>query len=51
VADRSDLDFSGLDSDVGVGVRFHGPLSTPIRIDVAHSREGLRLVWAGSAVF
>jgi hypothetical protein len=50
-ADRSDFDLDGLESDFGVGVRFHGPLATPLRIDIAKSREGIRLVWAGSAVF
>jgi outer membrane protein assembly factor BamA len=38
-------------SDVGVGVRFHGPLSTPLRIEVAKGREGVRLVFSGSAAF
>ena len=45
------LSLSGLKSDVGVGVRFHGPLTTPLRIELAHGREGLRLVFAGSAAF
>jgi hypothetical protein len=51
VSERSQLGFNGLSSDFGVGVRFHGPLATPVRIDIAHGREGTRLVWAGSAVF
>jgi hypothetical protein len=38
-------------SDVGVGVRFHGPVSTPLRIDLAHGREGMHLVFAASAAF
>ena len=46
-----DLSLKGLASDVGVGIRFHGPLSTPLRIDVAKGREGLHLVFAGSAAF
>ncbi len=37
---RSDLDFDGLKSDYGFGVRFHGPFATPLRIEVARSREG-----------
>jgi outer membrane translocation and assembly module TamA len=50
-ADRSSLDFEGLEHDFGVGLRVHGPLTTPIRIDLAKGREGFRIVWAGSAVF
>ena len=38
-------------SDVGIGVRFHAPRATPLRIEVAKGREGLRLVFAGSAAF
>ena len=47
----SDLDFDGLKSDYGFGVRFHGPFATPLRIEVARSHEGLALVFATSAVF
>jgi outer membrane translocation and assembly module TamA len=50
-ADTGDLNLSDLRSDFGLGFRFHGPLSTPLRIDVAHSDEGFRIVWAASAVF
>jgi hypothetical protein len=50
-ADRSAFDFDGLEHDFGVGLRFHGPLSTPLRIDLAKGREGFRIVWGGSAVF
>jgi hypothetical protein len=38
-------------SDVGIGVRFHSLRATPLRIEVARGREGLRLVFAGSAAF
>ena len=38
-------------SDAGIGVRFHGPRSTPLRIEVAKSREGLHVIFAGSAAF
>ena len=48
---RSDLDFHGLKSDVGIGARFHGPAFTPLRIELAHGSEGLRLVFSGSAAF
>ena len=46
-----DLSFSGLKSDVGIGIRFHGPLSTPLRIELAKGSEGMRIVFAGSAAF
>ena len=46
-----DLSFTGLASDFGIGIRFHGPLATPLRIDLARSREGMHLVFAGGASF
>lgn len=48
---RADLDLDGLRTDVGVGVRFHGPSFTPLRIEVARGREGWHLVFAGSPAF
>jgi outer membrane translocation and assembly module TamA len=48
---RRDLDFKGLRSDWGIGVRFHGPTATPLRVEVARGREGWHLVFAGSAAF
>ena len=42
-ARTSDLDFDGLKDDFGVGVRFHGPFATPLRIELAKSREAVRL--------
>jgi Omp85 superfamily domain len=48
---RSDLDFDGLKSNVGIGIRFHGPLSTPLRVEVARGDEGLHLVFSGGAAF
>ena len=48
---RSDLDFKGMKSDAGIGVRFHGPLATPLRIDLAVSNEGWRIVFAGGPIF
>jgi len=50
-ARRSDLDFNGLKHDYGFGVRFHGPISTPLRLELARGSEGLVLVVATSAVF
>jgi hypothetical protein len=46
-----DISWKGLASDVGVGIRFHSPLATPLRIELAKGREGMRLVFAGSAAF
>ena len=48
---REDLDLTDLKTDVGVGIRFHGPVATPLRIDVAHGSEGLNIVFSGSAAF
>jgi hypothetical protein len=50
-ARREDLDLNGLTHDYGFGVRFHSPLSTFFRVDLARSPEGLRLVFASSAAF
>ena len=47
----ADLDFDGLKDDYGLGIRFHGLLATPVRIDFAKSNEGLHIVFAASAVF
>jgi hypothetical protein len=45
------LSLNGLESNVGIGARFHGPAATPLRIELARGSEGLRLVFAGSAAF
>jgi hypothetical protein len=50
-AHRSDLDFDGMKHDFGFGLRFHGPISTPLRIELAKGSEGLVFVIATSAVF
>jgi len=50
-ARRADLDFHGLKSDYGFGVRFHGPFATPLRVEVARSPEGLRLIVATHPIF
>jgi len=50
-ARRSDLDLKHLKSDYGFGVRFHAPLVTVLRVDVARSNEGTRLVFAAAPVF
>jgi hypothetical protein len=46
-----DISFKGLKSDVGIGIRFHSPAATPLRIELARGSEGMRLVFAGSAAF
>jgi hypothetical protein len=52
VASRLDaLTLDSFVSDWGVGVRFHGPATTPLRLDVAHGREGLNIVFSGSSAF
>jgi hypothetical protein len=50
-ARRADLDLNGLKSDYGFGFRLHGPFATPLRIDVARSPEGLRLIVATHPIF
>jgi surface antigen Omp85-like protein len=50
-ARRADLDLNGLKSDYGFGVRFHGPFATPLRVEVARSPEGSRLVVSTHAIF
>jgi Omp85 superfamily domain len=52
VEERSkDLDLDGLITDYGFGARFHTLRATVLRVELAHSREGLRLVFATSAAF
>lgn len=48
-ARRADLDFDGLKSNVGIGIRFHGPQTTALRFEVARGNEGVRLIFAFSA--
>lgn len=50
-AKRSDLDFNDLTTDWGVGVRFHSPVSTPLRIEMARGKEGWHLVFSSGAAF
>ena len=52
VASRLDaITLGSFVSNYGVGMRFHGPTNTPLRIELAHGREGLQLVFAASAAF
>ncbi|MEN3337980.1 MAG: hypothetical protein V7647_1656 [Acidobacteriota bacterium] len=50
VAERPDLDFTGLAHSYGAGIRFHGSGATLLRIEVARSREGTRFIVAFSPV-
>jgi hypothetical protein len=46
-----ELSLRGLKDDVGIGIRFHGPAATPLRIELAKGKEGYNLVFGGSAAF
>jgi len=46
---RGDLDFENLKSNVGMGIRFHGPQTTVLRIELAKGDEGLRFIFGFSA--
>jgi Omp85 superfamily domain len=48
---REDLDFEGLKSDWGIGVRFHLPAYTFLRLEVAKGSDGWKYVLASSAAF
>jgi hypothetical protein len=50
-AHSSDLGLDSLKHDYGLGFRFHGPVATPLRIDLAYGNEGFSIVWASSAMF
>jgi len=50
-ARAEDLNFDGLKSDYGFGVRFHSPFATALRIDIARSNEGTSLVFAMGPAF
>jgi surface antigen Omp85-like protein len=43
---RGDLDLKHLKRDFGVGVNFHSPDVTVLRLQIAHGREGNRLILA-----
>jgi hypothetical protein len=49
--DRDDLDFNDLKTAYGIGFRIHGATMTPVRIDIAHGREGLRIHLTGGVPF
>ncbi len=47
---RSALDFHGLESSIGAGIRLHSARTTYLRLEVARSREGFRFIIAFSPV-
>jgi len=52
VAPRFDaLSTSQFVSDYGIGVRFHAPARTPLRVELARGNEGMRIVFSASAAF
>lgn len=50
-AEASDLSLDGLRNNFGVGVRFHGPRTTPLRLEFAHGAEGFNIVFSSSSAF
>jgi hypothetical protein len=40
-----------LKDDFGFGLRFHGPFATPLRVELAKSREGLAFVFSAGPTF
>ena len=50
-AERRDLDFDGLKTAYGIGLRIHGPTFTPLRLDVARGKEGVRVHITGGVAF
>lgn len=48
---RQDLNFDHLHHDWGFGVRFHGPMATPLRLEYARGSEGYNIVISGAAAF
>jgi hypothetical protein len=45
-AKRGDLNFDDLHTDYGIGIRFHGPKFTALRIDLAKCKEGWGLIFS-----
>ena len=50
-ASRSDLTTAPLKSDYGIGLRLHGPATTPLRIEFMHGNEGFNIVISSKAAF
>lgn len=45
------IGLNGLNTNFGVGVRFHGPATTVLRIEAARGREGTQIVFGATAAF
>jgi len=50
-ADRREFNTQDFETNWGLGARFHGPLFTALRVEVARGREGTALIVAGSQIF
>ena len=50
-AHTTDINLENLKNDVGIGFRFHGPVTTPLRLELAKGNEGLSLIFSASAAF
>ncbi len=50
-AHPGDLWSERMQTDWGVGGRFHGPAQTPLRVEVAHGSDGWKLVLSGKPAF
>jgi len=51
-ASTKDIDLKHLKDDFGFGVRFHGPFATPLRVELARSRESsISFIFSSSASF
>jgi outer membrane translocation and assembly module TamA len=50
-SERRDLDLEHLKTAYGIGIRFHGPTFTPLRIDLARGDEGVRVHITGGIAF
>jgi hypothetical protein len=48
---RQDLRLEKFKSGFGIGVRFHSPIATPLRVELAGGDEGFRVVFSGGAAF
>ena len=46
-----DLNFNDLHTCWGIGARFHAPAATILRIELAHSTEGTRIIFGTGLLF
>jgi Omp85 superfamily domain len=51
VSDRRNDLTNSLKSDYGIGFRFHGPVATPLRIELVRCNEGFNLVFSSKGSF